>query len=84
LLRLRKYGTQWILTHKSKGTAGRHKPRVEIETEVVEGPKMEAILTALGYRPVFCYEKVSREMEQRQRARCDRRDSDWKFWEIEG
>ena len=27
LLRLRKYGAQWILTHKAKGKAGRHKTR---------------------------------------------------------
>ena len=61
LLRLRKYGEQWILTHKSKGKAGRHKTRVELETKVDEGPKMEAILHALGYRPSFRYEKFRAE-----------------------
>lgn len=61
LLRLRKYGTEWVLTHKSKGSVGRHKRRVEIETEVAEGPKMEAILTALGFRPAFRYEKFREE-----------------------
>ena len=34
LLRLRKYGDQWVLTHKSKSKAGRHKMRVELETRV--------------------------------------------------
>ncbi len=61
LLRLRKYGTKWVLTHKSKGTAGRHKTRVELETEVGDGPKMDAILQALGYRPTFRYEKFRQE-----------------------
>src|ERR1700749_917018 len=57
LLRLRKYGTEWVLTHKSKGRAGRHKIRVELETEVSDGVKMDRILQSLGYRPTFRYEK---------------------------
>ncbi len=61
LLRLRKYGTEWVLTHKSKGRAGRHKTRVELETEVSDGPRMDAILHALGYRPTFRYEKFRAE-----------------------
>lgn len=61
LLRLRKYGTEWVLTHKSKGTAGRHKTRIELETEVSEGTQMDAILHALGYRPTFRYEKFRAE-----------------------
>lgn len=61
LLRLRKYGTEWVLTHKSKGTAGRHKTRIELETEVSDGAQMDAILRALGYRPTFRYEKFRAE-----------------------
>jgi adenylate cyclase class 2 len=61
LLRLRKYGSEWVLTHKSKGRAGRHKTRVELETEVSDGPRMDAILHALGYRPTFRYEKFREE-----------------------
>jgi adenylate cyclase class 2 len=61
LLRLRKYGTEWVLTHKSKGAAGRHKTRVELETEVSDGTQMDAILHALGYRPTFRYEKFRAE-----------------------
>jgi adenylate cyclase class 2 len=61
LLRLRKYGAEWVLTHKSKGTAGRHKSRVEIETRVADGKKVEAILRALGYAPSFRYEKFRAE-----------------------
>jgi adenylate cyclase class 2 len=57
LLRLRQYGPKWILTHKAKGRAGRHKTRLEVETEVGDGTKMDAILRALGYAPTFGYEK---------------------------
>jgi adenylate cyclase class 2 len=63
LLRLRKYGTEWVLTHKSKGSAGRHKTRLELETEVSDGPRMDAILKALGYRPTFRYEKFRAEWD---------------------
>ena len=61
LLRLRKYGEQWVLTHKSKGKAGRHKTRVELETKAEDGLTMDAILHALGYRPSFRYEKFRAE-----------------------
>lgn len=61
LLRLRRYGEDWILTHKAKGKTGRHKTRVETETRVADGAKMEAILAALGYRQVFRYEKFRAE-----------------------
>jgi len=61
LLRLRKYGNDWVLTHKSKGVAGRHKTRVELETKVADGEKMDAILHALGFRPTFRYEKLRAE-----------------------
>jgi adenylate cyclase class 2 len=57
LLRLRKYGSEWILTHKAKGKAGRHKTRVETETKIADGAKMDAILRALGFAPTFRYEK---------------------------
>ena len=61
LLRLRKYGKRWVLTHKSKGKDGRHKIRVETETEVAKGEKMDAILRALGFQPTFRYEKFRAE-----------------------
>jgi len=57
LLRLRKYGKVWVLTHKAKGTVGRHKTRIERETAVDDGATMDAILLALGYQPTFRYEK---------------------------
>lgn len=61
LLRLRKYGSDWLLTHKAKGKAGRHKTRVENETRVADGPRMEAILRALQFSPTFRYEKFRAE-----------------------
>jgi adenylate cyclase class 2 len=61
LLRLRKYGNTWTLTHKSKGKAGRHKSRVELETRVHDGKNTHAILQALGYAPAFRYEKFRAE-----------------------
>src|SRR5580704_12702113 len=61
LLRLRRYGSEWLLTHKSKGKVGRHKTRVETETKLADGAKMEAILRALGFAPTFRYEKFRAE-----------------------
>jgi adenylate cyclase class 2 len=61
LLRLRKYGDRWIFTHKSKSVAGKHKSRVETETRVVDGPRMDMILRAMGLKPTFRYEKFRAE-----------------------
>jgi len=61
LLRLRKYGPAWVLTHKAKGKAGRHKTRAENETTIADGASMEAILHALGFSPTFRYEKFRAE-----------------------
>jgi len=61
LLRLRQYGKEWFLTHKSKGVAGRHKTRLELQTRVTDGEMMHAILRALGYQPTFRYEKFRAE-----------------------
>ena len=61
LLRLRKYGNSWILTHKAKGKAGRHKSRVELQTDIEDGKQMDAILRALGFEPTFRYEKFRAE-----------------------
>lgn len=61
LLRLRKYGDAWTLTHKSKGKTSVHKVRIELETRVANGPQMDAILRALGFTPTFRYEKFRAE-----------------------
>ncbi len=61
ILRLREFGGKWKLTHKSKGTVRRHKSRLETETKVEDGAKLDAILRALGFRPSFRYEKFRSE-----------------------
>lgn len=61
LLRIRKYGREWTLTHKSQGKKGRHSSRVELETGVADGKKMDAVLRALGYAVSFRYEKFRAE-----------------------
>ena len=65
VLRLRKYGEVWVLTHKSKGKNNKkdaqHKTRIETETRVENGEKMEAILRALQFEPSFRYEKFRAE-----------------------
>ena len=57
LLRLRQYGKQWKLTHKSRGSEGRHKSRQETETAVEDGKALAAVLQSLGLTPSFRYEK---------------------------
>jgi len=66
LLRVRKYGSVWTLTHKAKGKTGRHKTRVENETQVANGKKMDAILRALTFAPTFRYEKFRSEWSDAQ------------------
>ncbi|MFI5090582.1 MAG: class IV adenylate cyclase [Terriglobales bacterium] len=61
ILRLRKYGDCWTLTHKSKGTARRHKSRQELETAVADGASLDRILRTLGFAPSFRYEKFRSE-----------------------
>ena len=61
MLRLRKYGKAWTLTHKAKSKAGRHKVRVELETRIENGEQMDAILRTLGFAPTFRYEKYRAE-----------------------
>jgi adenylate cyclase class 2 len=68
LLRLRKYGDSWVLTHKakSKEQSGPHKARIETETRVESGEKMEAILRALHFDPSFRYEKFRAEWKGKE------------------
>jgi adenylate cyclase class 2 len=61
LLRIRKYGSVWTLTHKCKGQVSRHSSRQELETGIADGNKMDLILRALGYAPTFRYEKFRAE-----------------------
>jgi adenylate cyclase class 2 len=61
VLRIRRYGDVWKVTHKTKGTTGRHKVRAESETKIASGEQMDAIFRGLGYVPTFVYEKYRAE-----------------------
>jgi adenylate cyclase class 2 len=63
VLRIRKYGDRWKLTHKSKGEAAKHKTRAELETSVEDGEALDQIFRALDYQPSFRYEKFRTEWE---------------------
>jgi adenylate cyclase, class 2 len=64
LLRLRQVGSGGLLTFKGRGEAGRYKARPEIETEVADPAAMAKILEAVGFRPVFRYEKYRTEFDR--------------------
>jgi adenylate cyclase, class 2 len=61
ILRIRKYGDRWVLTHKclppDHDPNARHKHRIETETEIADGDALGAVFAQLGYRPAFIYEK---------------------------
>jgi adenylate cyclase class 2 len=64
LLRIRRYGDHWKLTHKAPAEldgSTKHKARIETETEVVDGNALAAVFGRLGYQPVFIYEKIRAE-----------------------
>jgi adenylate cyclase class 2 len=84
LLRLRKYGAEWTLTHKSGGKRARHSSRVELETGVADGKKMDLILRALGYAPSFRYEKFRAEWTDGKGAVVVDETPIGNFCEIEG
>jgi adenylate cyclase class 2 len=61
ILRVRKYGTRWVVTHKclpqNYDPAAPHKHRQETETSVQDGEAIGHIFTQLGFQPAFIYEK---------------------------
>jgi adenylate cyclase, class 2 len=61
ILRIRKYGDRWLLTHKcltaDNDPSARHKRRVETETWVDDGEALGTVFSNLGYTPAFTYEK---------------------------
>lgn len=65
ILRLRKYGDRWVVTHKclprDNDPAARHKQREETETQVEDGEAMGHIFSQLGFQPAFVYEKYRTE-----------------------
>jgi adenylate cyclase class 2 len=57
-LRLRRVGAVALLTYKGPVSGEqRYKIRIENETEVANGPATERILDALGFEPVYRYQK---------------------------
>ena len=65
LLRLRRYGTSWILTTRPRlALGGRHKSRLEREVRVADGEALAGILQALRFVPVFRYEKFPQRVER--------------------
>jgi adenylate cyclase class 2 len=62
LIRLRDVGPHRVLTYKGPSERQtRYKKRHEIEIELQDGRGLDEILSHLGYRPVFRYEKFRTE-----------------------
>jgi len=69
ILRLRRYGEAWIVTHKRMAGAGedvaaaaeRYKTRIETESIVEDGDAMAEVFAQLGLLPAFRYEKYRTE-----------------------
>ena len=61
VLRIRKYGDKWTLTHKEKSQDARHKTRMETETRVDDGEALDQVFRAMGFEPAFRYEKFRSE-----------------------
>lgn len=66
VLRLRKYGEKCTVTHKSKGMAGKHKSRLETETQLADGEALARIFESLGLEASFRYEKYRAEWSDDQ------------------
>jgi len=69
LLRLRTAGKRHILTYKGPPQASdAYKIRTEIETEVHDAGPLRGILEALGFRPIFRYEKFRTAYAEKDRT----------------
>jgi adenylate cyclase, class 2 len=68
VLRIRRYGELWTVTHKrpegKDPSDVRYKVRIETETAVADGPTLAAIFEQMGYLPAFTYEKYRSEWSQ--------------------
>ena len=65
LIRVRNINGQIVLTYKGPAEPSKYKKRPELEIDLPKGASMEAILTQIGYRPVFRYEKFRTEYTKR-------------------
>lgn len=61
VLRVRQSGRRVVLTYKGPAMRGRHKSREELETELASAETFTAVLSRLGFQPVFRYEKYRTE-----------------------
>ena len=67
ILRIRRYGDTWTLTHKRLADPGstsdptRYKTRIETETTIADGEALADVFIHLGYTPAFTYEKYRTE-----------------------
>src|SRR5690242_9983356 len=64
LLRIRQAGARKTLTYKGAARPGPHKSRQEIEMEIADAATLTKIFAALGFLPVFRYEKYRTEFQQ--------------------
>jgi adenylate cyclase class 2 len=65
LIRVRNINGRSILTYKGPAEPSKYKKRPELEIDLPKGASMEAILTQMGYRSVFRYEKFRTEYTKR-------------------
>lgn len=84
LLRIRKYGKEWIFTFKRGTKRARHSSREELETKVADGKTMDKILRSLGYQPTFRYEKFRAEWTDKKGQVVVDETPIGNFCEIEG
>jgi adenylate cyclase class 2 len=65
ILRVRRYGNTWTLTHKrttpNDDPSSRYKTRIETETTVEDGQALAEVFHQLGYEPAFRYDKFRTE-----------------------
>jgi adenylate cyclase class 2 len=61
VLRVRQSGRRVVLTYKGPAARGRHKTREELETELASADAFSAVLSRIGFEPVFRYEKYRTE-----------------------
>jgi len=65
ILRLRRYGSRWLLTYKGTPDPDQsYKSRVEWETEIGEPSAIRSIFELLGFQPVFRYQKYRVQYRQ--------------------
>ena len=68
LLRLRRTGSQVLLTFKDKPIAGKHKIREEIELSLSNATAFAEILNRLGFQMAFRYEKYRTEFARQRES----------------